>query len=111
MITQPYTRLVLTSSEVEPMDESSPATPLGDANAVQLTIVAYEVTGSLTVRLQVSNDAENWTDHSANELRTTSMGIFVMSPDTQICTRYVRVRADVAEGQAILGVDQYALKL
>jgi len=53
-------------------------------NAVHLCAVVYELSGILKLRVQVSNDAENWTDASENELRVQEPGFFVMEPELQV---------------------------
>lgn len=111
MITQPYTRLALSSDGSEPADERSPASLLGTANAVQLTVVVYQIHGIAKLRVQVSNDAENWTDHSENELRIDEPGFFVMEAETMVCTRYSRVRLWLDAGQVILAVTQQTMEL
>lgn len=113
MITQPYTRLVL--SEATSFSEVSPASLMDGVNAVQLSAEVYEATGDVTITVQVSNDAENWTEVEAgNSISCSSPGFFVMVPDTGICTRYVRVHASlefVDGAQAILAVTQQLMKL
>lgn len=111
MLTQPYTRLALWSDGHGPTEERSPAAKMDDANAVQLCVVVYEVSGVLTLRVQVSNDAENWTDASENELRVEEPGFFVMEPEFEVCTRYSRVRAMLSSGQVICAVTQNDMRL
>ena len=109
MITQPYRQLVL--GDPAPTGEVSPATIMDSSNAVQLTVVASAGASSVTVAVQVSNDAQNWTQ-SGSTLSITAPGFYVMPAITGICTRYVRVACSLSDdGATQMAVSQHIMSL
>lgn len=108
MITQPYKNLLLDQSR----KEAAPATLMGDANAVQLTVVIYEANTSASVWVEGSNDAENWRIlGSALELPDLP-GFYVAAAATGVCTRYIRAACSVPDDSSVLlAITQQVLRV
>lgn len=91
MYHQLFTRLVLGGSV---LSEVSQPVPMDGANAAQLDLVVFTMTGtspSLSCQLQESNDLENWRDKGAASAHN-AVGYAMPTAATAISSGYVRLR-------------------
>lgn len=94
MYSQVFSRLHVSGSGSA---EYSQAVQVGEANAAQMDLVVYAITGSsatLTIQLQESNDLENWKDKGSAST-ATAIGYTLGSLTTSISSSYVRMKISI----------------
>jgi hypothetical protein len=96
MYTQLFTRLALTGNGAS--EVSQPVTMYG-ANAAQLDIVVFSLSGSstptVTCQLQESNDLENWSNKGSTTA-PIAVGYTLATKETGLAAGYLRVKVTLS---------------
>jgi len=101
-----YTQLASKLAVVDTASEASPAVPMAGANAFQVELTLFALTGSvstLSVDTQGSNDLQNWTTFGS-AYTMTAAGASAPTARTAVAFQYVRLKysSSGGTGSAIL---------